>query len=128
MSTIDLNAPPPKHKFSVSVEREETTGERGVRFVQGCGDFSCSSCVCHSDCVAVLHNLGIVGRDRRREKMGYVGAVGLRRRHHWLFSSEVIGAFGAKILAQAATFMAALAHTADIPFPTVFESAPAVLS
>lgn len=31
MSTIDLNAPPPNHKFSVSVEREETTGERSVR-------------------------------------------------------------------------------------------------
>ena len=31
MSTIDLNAPPPNHKFSVSVEREETNGERNVR-------------------------------------------------------------------------------------------------
>ena len=31
MSTIDLNAPPPNHKFSVSVEREETLGERRVR-------------------------------------------------------------------------------------------------
>ncbi|GKS87430.1 hypothetical protein AVMA1855_24780 [Acidovorax sp. SUPP1855] len=31
MSTIDLNSPPPKHKFSVSVEREETDGERRVR-------------------------------------------------------------------------------------------------
>lgn len=31
MSTIDLNAPPPNHKFNVSVEREETDGERRVR-------------------------------------------------------------------------------------------------
>lgn len=31
MSQIDLNKPPPNHKFSVSVEREETAGERGVR-------------------------------------------------------------------------------------------------
>lgn len=31
MSTIDLNTPPPNHKYSVSVEREETDGERGVR-------------------------------------------------------------------------------------------------
>lgn len=31
MSTIDLNSPPPNHKFSVSVEREETDGERRVR-------------------------------------------------------------------------------------------------
>lgn len=31
MSTIDLNTPPPNHKFSVSVEREETTAERNVR-------------------------------------------------------------------------------------------------
>ena len=31
MSTIDLNAPPPNHKYSVSVEREETVGERRVR-------------------------------------------------------------------------------------------------
>lgn len=31
MSTIDLNTPPPNHKFSVSVQREETAGERGVR-------------------------------------------------------------------------------------------------
>ena len=31
MSTIDLNAPPPNHKFNVSVEPEETDGERKVR-------------------------------------------------------------------------------------------------
>jgi hypothetical protein len=31
LSTIDLNAPPPNHKFRVSVEREETEGERKVR-------------------------------------------------------------------------------------------------
>ncbi|MFG1319697.1 hypothetical protein [Xanthobacter autotrophicus] len=31
MSTIDLNAPPENHKVSVSVEREETAGERWVR-------------------------------------------------------------------------------------------------
>ena len=31
MSTIDLNTPPPKHKYSVSIEREETDGERRVR-------------------------------------------------------------------------------------------------
>jgi hypothetical protein len=31
VSTIDLNTPPPNHKFSVSVEREETDSERHVR-------------------------------------------------------------------------------------------------
>lgn len=31
MSNIDLNTPPPGHKFSVSVDKEETPGERGVR-------------------------------------------------------------------------------------------------
>lgn len=31
MSTIDLNSPPPNHKFNVSVEREETEAERRVR-------------------------------------------------------------------------------------------------
>ena len=31
MSRIDLNAPPPNHKFSVSIEREETDGDRQVR-------------------------------------------------------------------------------------------------
>jgi hypothetical protein len=31
LSTIDLNKPPPNHKFNVSVEREETDGERKVR-------------------------------------------------------------------------------------------------
>lgn len=31
MNTIDLDSPPPNHKFSVSVEREETLGERRVR-------------------------------------------------------------------------------------------------
>lgn len=31
MSTIDLNSPPPNHKYSVSVEREETAVERRVR-------------------------------------------------------------------------------------------------
>lgn len=31
MSLIDLNNPPPNHKFSVSVEREETGAERRVR-------------------------------------------------------------------------------------------------
>lgn len=28
---IDLNNPSPNHKYSISVEREETSGERGVR-------------------------------------------------------------------------------------------------
>ena len=32
MSTIDLNTPPPNHKFSVSVEREEFSGDRYVRW------------------------------------------------------------------------------------------------
>lgn len=31
MSTIDLNSPPPNQTFNVSVEPEETAGERGVR-------------------------------------------------------------------------------------------------
>jgi hypothetical protein len=31
LSTIDLNTPPPNHKYTVSVEREETAGERQVR-------------------------------------------------------------------------------------------------
>ncbi|MBX9643629.1 MAG: hypothetical protein K2W91_05945 [Novosphingobium sp.] len=31
MSKLDLSAPPPNHKFSVSVEREETQEERYVR-------------------------------------------------------------------------------------------------
>ncbi|MBX9897810.1 MAG: hypothetical protein K2Y17_07905 [Qipengyuania sp.] len=31
MSTIDLNSPPPNHKFSVSLDREETVAERNVR-------------------------------------------------------------------------------------------------
>jgi hypothetical protein len=31
VSQIDLSKPPPNHKYSVSIEREETKGERGVR-------------------------------------------------------------------------------------------------
>jgi flagellar biogenesis protein FliO len=31
LSTIDLNTPPPNHQFSVSVEREESPAEQGVR-------------------------------------------------------------------------------------------------
>lgn len=31
MSHIDLNQPPPNHTFSISVDREETDGERRVR-------------------------------------------------------------------------------------------------
>lgn len=31
MSSIDLNSPPPNHKFSVSIDREETEGELRVR-------------------------------------------------------------------------------------------------
>lgn len=30
MSSIDLNSPPPGHKFNISVERDETDGERKV--------------------------------------------------------------------------------------------------
>jgi cytochrome c biogenesis protein CcdA len=44
VSLLDLNAPPPNHKFNVTVEREETTAERNVRlfkdvalFVAGLG-------------------------------------------------------------------------------------------
>jgi len=31
VNSIDLNSPPPNHQYSVSVEREETVGERRVR-------------------------------------------------------------------------------------------------
>jgi hypothetical protein len=31
VSSIDLNSPPPGHKFNISVERDETDGERKVR-------------------------------------------------------------------------------------------------
>ena len=31
MSTIDLNNPPPNHRYSVSIEREETVADRHVR-------------------------------------------------------------------------------------------------
>jgi hypothetical protein len=34
VSTIDLNSPPPQHKFKVAIEREETDGERTVRLVK----------------------------------------------------------------------------------------------
>ena len=34
MSHIDLNQPPPNHSYSVSIEREETEGERRVRLVK----------------------------------------------------------------------------------------------
>lgn len=40
MSTIDLNSPPPNHKYSVSVEREETAGERRVRLFKDVALFS----------------------------------------------------------------------------------------
>lgn len=30
MSSLDLNTPPPNHTFSVSIERDETDGERRV--------------------------------------------------------------------------------------------------
>ena len=39
MSNIDLNAPPPGHKFSVSVDKEETSAERGVRLFKEVGVF-----------------------------------------------------------------------------------------
>ena len=35
MSSIDLNSPPPNHQFSVSIDREETEGERRVRLFKG---------------------------------------------------------------------------------------------
>ena len=31
MNTLDLNHPPPNHKFGVRVEREETSAEQAVR-------------------------------------------------------------------------------------------------
>ncbi len=31
MNPLNLDTPPPNHKFSISVEREETGAERGVR-------------------------------------------------------------------------------------------------
>jgi hypothetical protein len=31
LSTLDLNNPPPHHSYKVSVERDETVGERKVR-------------------------------------------------------------------------------------------------
>lgn len=34
MSTIDLNSPPPKHNFRVSVDRAETPAEMAVRLMK----------------------------------------------------------------------------------------------
>jgi hypothetical protein len=39
VSTIDLNNPPPNHRFSVSVDREETRAERNVRLIKELGVF-----------------------------------------------------------------------------------------
>ncbi|MFO1113038.1 MAG: hypothetical protein U1E35_03920 [Rhodospirillales bacterium] len=35
MSTIDLSSPPPHHRFSVSIEREEIAAEHRVRLFKG---------------------------------------------------------------------------------------------
>ncbi|UXY14349.1 hypothetical protein N8I74_13615 [Chitiniphilus purpureus] len=40
MSTIDLNNPPPHHQYNVSIEREETSGERRVRLFKDVALFS----------------------------------------------------------------------------------------
>ena len=55
MSQIDLNAPPPGHKYSVSIEREEATAERRVRlfkdiilFLVGVGFVGIISYICIS--------------------------------------------------------------------------------
>jgi hypothetical protein len=39
VSSIDLNNPPPNHRFRVSVEREETEAERDVRLAKDVGVF-----------------------------------------------------------------------------------------
>ncbi|MCH8684075.1 hypothetical protein [Pedomonas mirosovicensis] len=39
MSIIDLNNPPPDHKFKLAVEPEETNGERTVRLAKDLGLF-----------------------------------------------------------------------------------------
>jgi hypothetical protein len=39
VSSIDLNNPPPNHRFRVSVEREETEAERNVRLAKDLGVF-----------------------------------------------------------------------------------------
>ncbi len=39
MSTIDLNNPPPNHRYRVSVDREETRAERNVRLIRELGVF-----------------------------------------------------------------------------------------
>jgi flagellar biogenesis protein FliO len=39
VSKIDLNNPPPNHKFSVSVEKEESPGDQKVRLFKDVGLF-----------------------------------------------------------------------------------------
>ena len=39
MSSIDLNNVPPNHRYSVSLEREETEAERNVRLAKDLGVF-----------------------------------------------------------------------------------------
>ncbi len=39
MSIIDLNNPPPNHRYTVSVDREETDAERYVRLAKDVGLF-----------------------------------------------------------------------------------------
>lgn len=44
MSTIDLSTPPPNHHYSVSIEREETASERGVRLFKDVALFLVGIC------------------------------------------------------------------------------------
>lgn len=60
MSHIDLNQPPPNHTFSVSVDREETDGERRVRlfkdvalFVVALGFVVMVASLCYSTLISV---------------------------------------------------------------------------
>jgi len=44
VSTIDLSTPPPNHRYSISVEREETAGERKVRLFKEVALFLVAVC------------------------------------------------------------------------------------
>jgi hypothetical protein len=77
VNQIDLSAPPPNHKYSVNIEREETAGERKVRLFKDVALFLTALAfvgLIVYVCVDTLHST-TAGADEKKWAMSVLSAA-----------------------------------------------------
>jgi hypothetical protein len=77
VSEIDLNSPPTNHKYTVSIDREETDGERRVRLFKDVAVFVAALCfvaLMAWICFSTLHSIA-ASADEKKSAMSILSAA-----------------------------------------------------